>query len=189
MAALTGYEPRTLPLPNPDWVRWDYTGPKIWPPHVAVDAAPNQAPLPAYLDDAADRVRRRMRRCSLPNVVGHGDWETQNLRWLHDRALVIHDWDSVVFMPEAAIVGAAAGAFASNEIPTLAGINSSEAFLDAYQVQRDRSFSAEEIQVAWAASLWPAIHNARGEFRFNLTPIAGKQLAEQADERLERAGA
>ena len=188
MSALASCDPRDLPLPNPDWVRWDYSGPHGWPPHVWIDAAPNQTPLPLYLDDAAKRVRRRMRRCSLPNVVGHGDWETQNLRWLQGQPFVIHDWDSVVVMPEGAIIGAA-GAFASNEIPTLASIDSSAEFLDAYQVRRKRSFTTAEIEVAWAASLWPAIHNARAEFRFNLDAVAGNQLAEQADERLKRAGA
>jgi hypothetical protein len=99
-----------------------------------------------------------MRRSILQNVVGHGDWEAQNLRWLTGRPFVIYDWDSVVCLPEAAIIGAAAGAFASSDTPTLASLESSEAFLDAYQSRREHRFTPEEIQVAWAASLWPAIH-------------------------------
>jgi Ser/Thr protein kinase RdoA (MazF antagonist) len=189
MRALAGYQPTHLPLPNPVWVRWDYIGPTEWPPHVWIDAAPNQDALPGYLDDAARQVRQRMRHSTLQNVVGHGDWETQNLRWHGGRPFVIHDWDSVVYLPEAAIIGAAAGAFASDETPTLANVESSEAFLETYQSRRERRFTAEEIEVAWAASLWPAIHNARAEFRFNLKPVVGKALAQQAHTRLELAGA
>jgi hypothetical protein len=189
MDVLIGFEPGVLPVPNPDWVRWDYEGPGEWPPHVYVDAAPNQSPLPDYLDGAAQRVRARMRRCWLPNVVGHGDWEAQNLRWLERRPVAIHDWDSAVYMPEAAVVGAAAGAFASNETPTLAPLESSAVFLDAYQQRRGRRFTSEETQVAWAASLWPAVHNARVEYRFNLQAVASAALEHQAHARLALAGA
>jgi hypothetical protein len=189
MTALAGYRPPHLPLPNPYWLRWDYSGPTDWPPHVWIDAAPNQDPLPTFIADAARRVRRRMRRSTLPNVVGHGDWETQNLRWLRGRPHVIHDWDSAAYLPEAAIIGAAAGAFASNETPTLANIESSEAFLQAYQARRRQRFTREELQIAWAASLWPAIHNSRAEFRFNLEPVAGKALAQQTQARLAHASA
>jgi hypothetical protein len=189
MSALAGFEPSVLPLPNPDWVRWDYEGPGEWPPHIYIDAAPNQSPLPAYLDDAAQRVRERMQRCSLQKVIGHGDWEAQNLRWQDRQPVAIHDWDSAVYMPEAAVVGAASGAFASNETPTLAPLDSSAAFLEAYEQRRGRSFTSEERQVASAASLWPAIHNARAEYRFNLPPIASGPLEHQYLSRLAHADA
>ena len=170
MEALGDFTPEHLPLPNPDWVRWDYGGPGEWPPHVWIDTAPNQGALPTHLQDAADRVRQRIGRARLPCVVGHGDWEAQNLRWSEGRPFAIHDWDSAVYMPEAAVVGAAAGAFASNQTPTLAPLESSHAFLEAYQARRERRFTAEELEVGWAASLWPAIHNARAEFRFTSRP-------------------
>jgi Ser/Thr protein kinase RdoA (MazF antagonist) len=186
MAALAGFARSVLPLPNPDWVRWDYEGRGEWPPHISIDAAPNQSPLPGYLDDVARRVRARMKRCMLPKVIGHGDWEAQNLRWRDRRPVAIHDWDSAVYLPEAAVVGAAAGAFASNETPTLAPLESSAAFLDAYQQRRGRRFTPEETQVAWATSLWPAIHNARAEYRFNLPPVASGPLEYQSLARLAR---
>ena len=69
---------------------------------------------------------------------------------------VVYDWDSLAWLPEAAVVGAAAGMFASAEGPILAPLESSMAFLDAYQVSRGRKFSVEEREVAWAASIWPA---------------------------------
>jgi hypothetical protein len=59
------------------------------------------------------------------------------------------------WLPEAAVIGAAAGMFASAEGPILAPLESSMAFLDAYEVSRGRTFSVEEREVAWAASIGP----------------------------------
>jgi hypothetical protein len=64
----------------------------------------------------------------------------------------VHDWDSLAWQPEAALVGAACGAFASASPPTLAPVESSAAFLAAYQGFRRRWFTPEEQEVAWAAS-------------------------------------
>ena len=45
--------------------------------------------------------------------------------------------------------------------PMLAPIESSEAFLLAYQNNRGRLFTTVEEEVAWAASLWTAAYHAR----------------------------
>jgi hypothetical protein len=70
----------------------------------------------------------------------------------------------------------------------LAPVASSRAFLDAYQRAR-RPFDDQEIEVAWAASLWLALHNARAEVLGDLPPVAITAVLEQAAERLELAGA
>jgi hypothetical protein len=101
----------------------------------------------------------------------------------------IHDWDSLAALPEAAVAGAAARAFASTDVPTLAPLSSSEAFLTAYQDATRRWFTADEVEVAWTASLYPAAHNARGEILFGNLPVAGDALRAQAEERLRRGGA
>ncbi|MEV0037908.1 hypothetical protein [Streptomyces sp. NPDC050804] len=98
----------------------------------------------------------------------------------------MHDWDSLAWLPEAAIAGAASGAFASAEHPTLVPVESSAAFLDAYQEARGRAFTDEERRLAWAASLWPAAHNARTEVLYGREPIALRALRDQADARLAR---
>ena len=92
-------------------------------------------------------------RAPLPLVIGHADWEAQNLRWDGEAIHTIHDWDSLAALPEAAVVGAAAGAFASTNTPTLAPLASSESFLAAYEDAAGRRFTSEEIEVAWAASM------------------------------------
>jgi hypothetical protein len=124
----------------------------------------------------------------LPCVLGHADFEAQNLRW-HDDVRAVHDWDSLAWQPEAALAGAASGAFASDSPPTLAPIGSSAAFLAAYQDLRGRRFTAEEQEIAWAASLWAAAHNARWEALHGDPPVSGDAVRAQAAERLRRANA
>jgi hypothetical protein len=71
----------------------------------------------------------------------------------------------------------------------LAPIESSEAFLAAYQDIRGRWFTALELEIAWAASLWMAACNAREEALHGDTPVGGGALRAQAAERLRRANA
>ena len=72
--------------------------------------------------------------------------------------------------------------------PTLAPIESSEAFLLAYQDIRERLFTAVEQEIAWAASLWMAAYNV-WEALHGDTPLSGDALRAQAAERLRRANA
>jgi hypothetical protein len=145
--------------------------------------------LPAELVGIAARTRKRLLVTGLQHVLGHADWEAQNLRWTDHEPHAVHDWDSLAWLPEAALVGAASGAFASNQTPTLAPLESSEAFLDAYQDERGLAFTPDELEVAWAASLWTAIHNGRAELLWNHPPVALTALLDQADTRLSRAAA
>ena len=101
----------------------------------------------------------------------------------------VHDWDSLAWHPEAALAGAASGAFASAGPPTLAPVESSAAFLAAYQDIRGRLFTAVEQEIAWAASLWTAAYNAREQALNGDTPVSGEALRAQAAERLRRANA
>jgi hypothetical protein len=100
----------------------------------------------------------------------------------------VHDWDSLAWQPEAALVGAASGAFASSGPPTLAPVESSAAFLAAYQDIRGRLFTAAEQQIAWAPSVWMAAYNV-WESLHGGTPLSDDALRAQAAERLRRAKA
>ena len=175
------------PLPNPPWVRWDHADSGIWP---AMDFPGRQgeSTVPGYLAEAGERARRRLLAASLPSVLGHADFEAQNIRW-HGRELwAVHDWDSLAWQPEAALAGAASGAFASDGPPTLAPLESSEAFLVAYQGARGRLFTPSEREIAWAASVWMAAYNV-WEALHDDTPLADDALRAQAPERLRRANA
>jgi hypothetical protein len=68
-------------------------------------------------------------------------------------------------------------------------MESSEAFLAAYQDIRGRLFTALELEIAWAASLWMAAYNAREQALNCDTPVCADALRAQAAERLRRANA
>ena len=176
------------PLPNPPWVRWDHTDSGVWP---AIDCLDNrdQSVVPVYVVDTAERARRRTLAAGLPCVLGHADFEAQNIRWLGQQVWAVHDWDSLAWQPEAALAGAASGSFASAGPPTLAPIESSDAFLVAYQGLRGRFFTAVEQEIAWAASLWMAAYNAREETLRGDTALGRNALRAQVAERLRRANA
>ncbi|WP_315899890.1 phosphotransferase [Arthrobacter alpinus] len=186
MEILESQSPTGLGAPPP-WMHWNPPTGGLWPPNPIVEGM-DQDLVPEHVQAIARSVSQRLAQGVLPLVVGHGDWESQNLRWHEELPWAVHDWDSLVALPEAAIVGAASGAFASTAIPTLATIESSEKFIDSYQQARSRQFTQEEREVAWAASLWPALHNARGESLFQSPPVALDALTCQAPERLKRAG-
>jgi hypothetical protein len=185
MAGLSGVtvEP---PLPSPRWARWDHPDAGVWPAIDFLDDR-DQSVVPAYVVDTAERVRGRILAAGLPCVLGHADFEAQNLRWHGERVWAVHDWDSLAWQPEAALVGAASGTFPKVGPATLAPIESSEAFLAVYEEVRGRSFTAAEREVAWAASLWTAAHDVRWEALHGNTP--GCALRTQAAERLRRANA
>jgi hypothetical protein len=145
--------------------------------------------VPAFVAHVAELARGRILTAGLPCVLGHADFEAQNLRWHGQQVWAVHDWDSLAWQPEAALAGAASGSFASAGPPTLAPIESSEAFLEAYQDIRGRSFTAVEQEVAWAASVWMAAYNAREEALLGHAPVCRDALRAQAGERLRRANA
>jgi hypothetical protein len=168
------------PLPNPPWVRWDHADSGMWP---AIDFLDNrdQSVVPAHVVEAAERARGRLLAAALPCVLGHADFEAQNIRWHGREVGTVHDWDSLAW--------AASGAFASAGPPTLAPIESSEAFLATYQDVRGRLFTAVEQEIAWAASVWMAAYNARELALFGASQLSGDALRTQAAERLRRANA
>jgi hypothetical protein len=176
------------PLPNPRWVRWDHTDSGLWPAIGFLDER-DQSVVPAYVVDTAERARTRLLAADLPCVLGHADFEAHNLRWHDEDVWAVHDWDSLAWQPEAALVGAASGAFPKTGPATLPPIESSEAFLMAYQDLRGRRFTVEEQEIAWAASLWPAAHDVRWEALHGDPPVSCDAVRAQAAERLRRANA
>lgn len=176
------------PLPNPRWVRWDHTDCGLWPAIGCLDERDFGA-VPGYVVDTAERARERLLAADLPCVLGHADFEAQNLRWRDGDVWAVHDWDSLAWQPEAALVGAASAVFPKTGPAALPPIESSEAFLVAYQQFRERRFTVAEQEVAWAAGLWPAAHDVRWEALHGKPPAAEDTLRAQAAERLSRANA
>jgi hypothetical protein len=144
---------------------------------------------PAWLNEVARRVRRRLNRSHLPLVVGDGDWESQNLRWIERSLHVVHDSDSVVAAPESAIAGAAAAGFPGEARPAAASLGETRAFLTAYEIQRGRDWSPDGREIAWAAGAWLMAYNGKIEVvQGGPSPVLDRLRAD-AQERLRLAGA
>jgi len=93
-------------------VRWDHAGSGVWPA-IGCLGSRDQGAVPGYVVETAMRARRRLLAAGLPCVLGHADFEAQNLRWQGREVWAVHDWDSLAWQPEAALAGAASGSFAS----------------------------------------------------------------------------
>ena len=193
LAELVHRAPSVISLPTldptPPWVGWDHNELGTWPPPDDRDADLNDYRGPAWLDDLARRVRQRLTRCRQPRVVGHADWESQNIRWAGRDLYVVHDWDSVVALPEAAIAGAAAAVFPfTGALAGGATLEETAAFLTAYEHARNKRWSDDEKEVCWAAGLWVSAFNAKkATLDGEGNPILAR-LAREGTERTRRAG-
>jgi len=148
--------------PSPPWAGWDHPGSRLWPDRDDRGRDLNGAPGPAWVDDAAGRVRERLGTSAAPARVGHGDWESQNIRWSGGRPLCVHDWDSVIAQPETAIVGLAAAVWPAAGAPgEAATVAQSAEFIAGYQQAAGRQWTAQEVRDAWAAGLWVRLFNAK----------------------------
>jgi len=67
------------PLPNPPWVRWDHSNSGTWPAIDFLDSR-DQGVVSEYIVETAERARKRLLAAGLPCVLGHADFEAQNLR-------------------------------------------------------------------------------------------------------------
>jgi Ser/Thr protein kinase RdoA (MazF antagonist) len=149
--------------PAPPWTTWNHDRLGLWPEADDRTEDLNEYATP-WLDEVGARVRARLARftsVARQCVVGHGDWEAQNLRWVDDEPLVVHDWDSVICAPEAVIVGLAASVWPCGMESRAATVAESATFIDEYQRASGRVWSADEVEASWAAGLWVYAFNAK----------------------------
>jgi Phosphotransferase enzyme family len=173
--------------PSPPWTGWDHPGSRLWPDRDDRGRDLNSTPGPAWIDNAARGVRERLRASAAPGHVGHGDWESQNIRWTDGQPLAVHDWDSVIAQPEAAVVGLAAAVWPAAGAPgEAASVEQTEDFIAGYQRAAGQQWTEPEIQDAWAAGLWVRLFNAKKDAAEGGGPQLDR-LAGEVDERLARA--
>jgi hypothetical protein len=186
---LSAPSPEGVPdlAPSPPWSGWDHPGRRLWPDLDEFGRDLNSVAGPGWLDDAARRVRERLTSTRRRPRIGHGDWESQNIRWADRDPLVVHDWDSVIAQPETAIVGLAAAMWPREERPDqTASVTQTADFITSYQQQAGRAWDTSEIRDAWAAGLWVRLFDAKQEvFEGGGPQLVG--LATEVDERLDRA--
>lgn len=173
--------------PSPPWTGWDHPGTRLWPDRDDEGQDLNQLPGPAWIDQAAGLVRQYLRAGREPPRIGHGDWESQNMRWTGDGVLAVHDWDSVIAQPEVAIVGLASAVWPKAGAVHATTIEQSAEFIACYQVAAGVRWTPTQIRQAWAAGLWVCLFDAKKE----AVSGGGPQLDLLADEingRLDLAG-
>jgi Phosphotransferase enzyme family len=174
--------------PSPPWTCWDHPGARLWPDRDDQGRDLNQSPGPGWVDHAAGMVRQRLSACREPLRIGHGDWESQNIRWAGDRVLAVHDWDSVIAQPEVAIAGLAAAVWpAAGEPGQAATIEQSADFITCYQDAAGTRWAGPQIQYAWAAGLWVRLFNAKKDAASGGGPQLDR-LADEIDDRMTLAG-
>lgn len=174
-------------LPSPPWTAWDHPAATTWPERDYRGANLNLVDGPSWIDYSARRVRELLSAYDAPLRLGHGDWESQNIRWNGDTPLVVHDWDSVIAQPEAAIVGLAAAVWAAQGAPGgAATVAQTAEFIDAYQTAFGE-WSSQDRAAAWGAGLWVRLFNAKKDAGEGGGPQLDR-LRPELDERLDRAG-
>jgi hypothetical protein len=187
MALTEGFQLRLSLEPAPPWLGgWEHSTSQLWPPADDLPDDLNAIDTP-LLDDVARRVAAVLKATTLPCIVGHADWTATNLEWRGGELHVVHDWDSLAYLPEAVLAGGASVLFCSASTAA-ATLGQSETFLSAYEASRGRAFTSEERAIAWAAGLWNLAFDAKKD------AVRGggaslNCLREQAEVRLRLAGA
>jgi aminoglycoside phosphotransferase (APT) family kinase protein len=173
--------------PSPPWTAWDHPGTRLWPDRDDDGGDLNEFPGPAWLDQAAARVRERLSTCREPARIGHGDWESQNMRWTGDHPLAVHDWDSVIAQPEVAIAGLASAVWPKGGEVHATTVEQSADFLTCYQAAAGAHWTGEQIRQAWAAGLWVCLFDAKKEAVHDGGPQLDL-LTDEINDRLALAG-
>jgi hypothetical protein len=171
--------------PPPPWAWPDADA--AWPAPDDVNVDLNASPGPAWVDALAGDVREvLLGHAQSVRVVGHVDFESQNVRWTAGGALhAVHDWDSVAALPEPAIAGLASAVFtATGEPLTDARVEESQRFLDAYRTRRGLRWSQAGVAIACAAGLWVRVFNAKKAYACG-DPSVGGRLQSEMHDRLQ----
>ena len=117
-----------------------------------------------YIDEVAAEARARMVPAGR-NVIGHGDWRAEHVRFDGDVALVGFDWDSVQKGREPALVGSTAHMFCADwskpnhpQAPTL---DEARSFVDEYEAARGAPFTRAERALCAAAFAFSVAYTCR----------------------------
>jgi hypothetical protein len=117
-----------------------------------------------WIDEFATQARRRLQHIDGVSVVGLFDWRVENLGFEDGRIGAIYDWDSLACAPEPVIVGNTAAQFtadwASNNPDRIPTLEEMRTFVDDYEVERGKPFSAAEREFLDAANLFLCAYGA-----------------------------
>jgi hypothetical protein len=138
---------------------------ELWPrPHSKLfdfDATRHGA---QYIDELAMTARSLM----VPTgrqVIGHGDWRAEHVRFQGDTPVVAFDWDSLSCEREPALVGITAHMFCADwsqqDIPQTPTFEEARAFVVDYEEAAKRRFTPDERVLCGAAFAYSVAYTAR----------------------------
>jgi hypothetical protein len=146
---------------------------KLWPAPDDREGDLNEHPADRWLDEIGTAALSQLLKLDRPAVIGHGDWYSQNLRWIDRRLHIVLDWDSAVSQAETAIAGQAAAVWPGTGLPgEVATVAQSEQFLAAYERASGHSWTDRDIRAAWAAGLWTRAFDAKKASLVGANPAA-----------------
>lgn len=173
--------------PAPAWVCWYHHENGVWPvpDDRDVDLNAEHCSATSWVDELGAAVRERLAALGdTACVIGHGDWDGRNVKFLAGRPLAVHDWDSMIYEPEVVVAGQAAAMFEGGPTGAGASLEQTESFLAHYQDARERRFGPDELQLCWAAGLWVRAFNAK-KFHLDNFDALGR---DEAETRMRHAG-
>jgi hypothetical protein len=140
-------------------------GHALWPtPHSKLFDFAATAKGAEWIDEVAAHARERMKPAG-KNVIGHGDWRAEHVRFRDTAPVVAFDWDSLCREREPALIGAVAHGFCADwslgdnrQAPSL---DEARAFVRDYERARGKMFSAEERRLCGACLAYASAYTAR----------------------------
>jgi len=138
---------------------------ELWPtPHNVLFDFEATAAGAEWIDEIAQAAKRLRDARHGDPVIGHSDWTVKHFRFDGLDPTVIYDWDSLKANYETIFVGASAATFTYTEhIPVTVWptVAEASAFLDDFERERGRPFSADERRAAGAAAVYSRAYAAR----------------------------
>lgn len=130
-----------------------------------------------WLDHIAQEAADVLGPPGQPEVIGHGSWACQNVRFAQGEVTAAYDWDSIIVHREAVLAGLSAGTHTEGSKSGVSAPTPDEvaAFLGDYDEVQPVAFSTAEQATAAAAATWALAFDARRD----IGPEADSHLREQ----------
>jgi hypothetical protein len=140
-------------------------GGSLWPtPHnVLFDFEATSAGA-EWIDEVATAARRIRDEPVGREVVGHGDWVANHVRFDGAKPRVAYDWDSLETDREPNLVGCSAATFTYNEqlpVELEPGVDETRAFIADYEAARSTPLTSGERRATQAAAVFVRAYATR----------------------------
>ena len=146
---------------------FSFPGPSgpLWPtPHNVLFDFETTSAGAAWIDDIAMAARRIRDESIGREVVGHGDWVANHVRFDGARLCVAYDWDSIETDLEPNLLGCAAATFTYNEqlrVELEPTVGETRAFIADYDAARAMPLTPEERRATHAAAVFVRAYATR----------------------------